>query len=74
MVVVCSDPLFPHPSVSPTVKIPDPQCPVPSAWLVEAEETPQKIWGDPHRLNQLLKEISRWNIPLISCATQVQEQ
>jgi hypothetical protein len=67
--VVCSDPLFPHPSISPNVKTPDPQCPGPSAVLVEAEETPQKIQGDPHRLNQQVKEISRWNITLISCAT-----
>jgi hypothetical protein len=41
--------LFPTPSVSPTVKTPDPQCPGPSALLAEAEETPPKIQGDPHR-------------------------
>jgi hypothetical protein len=31
------------------VKTPDPQCPGPSALLVEAEETPPKIQGDPYR-------------------------
>jgi len=42
-------PLFPTPSVSPTVETPDPKCPGPSVLLVEAEETPPKIQGDPHR-------------------------
>jgi len=42
-------PLFPTSSVSPTVKTPDPWCPCPSVLLVEVEETPPIIKGDPHR-------------------------
>jgi len=41
--------LFPTPSVPSAVKTPDPQCPGPSVFLVETEETPPKIQGDPHR-------------------------
>jgi hypothetical protein len=63
VVMVSSDPLFPTPSVSPTVKTPDPQCTDPSALLVEAEETPPKIQGGPHRPEPVAEEISKWNTP-----------
>jgi hypothetical protein len=39
-----------------------------------ANEIQEKAEEDPHALNQHMKDISKWNTPVISCAAQVQEQ
>ena len=49
----------------------DPQYPGPSASLVESEYL-QKTWKETlMSLNQQMKEVSKWNTPLISCAAQL---
>ena len=68
--MVSPDPSSPTPSTSSAMKTPDPQSPGPSASLVESEETPQGYSDAPE---QQLKEISKWNTPLISCAVKVWE-
>jgi len=53
------------------MKIPDPQSPGPSASQVKTEETLVNVEGAITHVNQQLKEISKWNTPLISCTVQV---
>jgi hypothetical protein len=54
------------------MKTPDPQKSTgPSAFVVEIEDTPEKIERGPVLLKQQLNEISKQNTPVISYATQI---
>jgi hypothetical protein len=55
--------------ISTVVVSPDPLSPTPST--SSAMKTPENREEDPTPLNQQLKEISKWNIPLMSCTAQV---
>jgi len=53
------------------MKAPDPLWPGPPQSLLEEAEETQRKWKESWLpLNQQLKEISKWNTPVISCATQ----
>jgi len=45
--------------------------PIPEAYMVDTDETPQNIERGHDALNQQQKETSKWKIPLISCTTQI---
>jgi hypothetical protein len=45
-----------------------------SAAVSSCMKTPENMEEDPYDLKQWVKEISKWNTPLIACAAQVQEQ
>jgi len=53
-------------SISTNAVSPDPLSPTPST--SSATKTPENIEDDP---NEQVKEISKWNTPLISCIAQV---
>ena len=53
------------------MKIPNPWSPDPLASLIGTEETPESIEGALMPLKWELKEISKWNTPLISHTAQV---
>jgi hypothetical protein len=73
-IVVSTDPLSPTPSISSAKRTPDPWHTGPSATLTGTEAMPENKEGDSDNPEQQLKELSKWNTPLISCTVQVLEQ
>jgi hypothetical protein len=71
--VASPDPLSLTPSNSLAVKTHNQQFPSPSASLVKCEETQENIDGDPDAPEPHLEEITKWNIPLISCAGNIHD-